>query len=122
MIWEKGAVAEKRNGERGRETTFFSQLSSRFTFVFLKFFLNFLDPTTSEPGTGYTSPSNYSKVENFLVSYEKGREFIANNLLFEVVTESSSCTLGGVVHTVDKKTPQNSPSGRLQEVKNNGKL
>ena len=41
-----------------------------------------------------------------MVSYEKGREFIANNLLFKVVTDSSSCTLGGAVHynTVDKKS------------------
>ena len=38
-----------------------------------------------------------------MVSYEKGREFIANNLLFEVVTGSSSCTQGGVVHTKEKK-------------------
>jgi len=53
---------------------------------------------------------------------KKAENLLQNNLLFKVVTESSSCTLGGVVHTVDKKTPQHSPSGRLQEVKNNGKL
>jgi len=64
VIWEKGAVAEKRNGERGRETTFFSQLSSRFIFVFA--LSQFLGPDYLGAWNRLNLPEQLFKIRGFL--------------------------------------------------------
>ena len=91
----------KKNGERGRETTFFSQLSSRFIFVFAP--SQVLGADNLGAWNRLNLPEQPFKIRGFLGPLWKRQRIYRK-------------------HTVDKKTPQHSPSGRLQEVKNNGKL
>ena len=103
MIGEKGAVAEKKEWRERKGDDLLLPTFLTFYFGVRAFSTSWTRLTRPEAWNRLNLPEQLFKLEDFLVSYEKGREFISNNLLFKVVTESSSCTLGGVVHTKEEK-------------------